>query len=535
MHLGTFVGKATIGSRTTGFQNPDAAGDFVNSTIKTLSRTPRLARSHKRLAATIQALVACACVTIALLYAWQTVAAWRAVERAAAREAVNLAGSLSEQTASSFDTTDAVLQRMYFWASKRGVAPPMRPLLRDLLSVRTPSMAGIGELAFFDASGKRVVYSGPPISDQIVSSDQRAFAWHSAHSSLDPYVGAPVSSANSASVITLSRRFNDARGHFAGMVLAAIRIDALRPLFDAVDVGRSGAVTLALNDGTIILRKPFSYGLIGVTKPHALITLRAQMTTSGTAMQRSSIDGEERLFAFHRVKRFPLLVIVGLGVAETFAEWRFSSILDLAGACGILLTIVLLARGLLAELRRNARTQAQLSHYALTDGLTGLSNRRELDTRVARECAAAIRDGSYLSLMMIDVDFFKKFNDRYGHQRGDEALQQVAACLRQHCTRPRDVVARYGGEEFAVLLPSTPAAGARVLAEKVRLSVVESGLEHADSPYGVVTVSIGIAETGPAVRHTPAELIRLADALLYDAKDAGRNRTIAATEEPLLF
>jgi diguanylate cyclase (GGDEF)-like protein len=479
--------------------------------------------------------VAFACGMIALLYAWQTVAAWRAVERAAEREAINLAGSLSEQTASSFDTTDAVLQRMYFWANKRGVEPPKRPLLRDLLSVRTPSMAGIGELAFFDAAGERVVRSGPPLSAEVLSSERRALAWHAAHASLDPFVVAPVSGADSASVITISRRFNDERGRFAGMVLAAIRIAVLRPLTDAVDVGRTGSVNLTLTDGTLVLHKPFSYALVGAVNQNPQVILRARTATSGIITLRSTIDGEERLFAFHRVKRFPLLDIVGLGVAERFAEWRDSSILGLVGVSGILLTIVLLMRRLLAELRRNARTQAQLSHYAWTDGLTGLSNRRQLDASVARECAASKRDGSTLSLMMIDVDLFKRFNDRYGHQRGDEALKQVAACLRLHCTRPRDVVARYGGEEFAVLLPSTATTGAQVLAEKIRRSVADSQLAHADSPYGVVTVSIGIAETGPGTHHTPAELIRLADALLYEAKEAGRNRTFAATEAPMLF
>jgi diguanylate cyclase (GGDEF)-like protein len=242
----------------------------------------------------------------------------------------------------------------------------------------------------------------------------------------------------------------------------------------------------------------------------------------------SPVDGKRRIVAFRRVTHFPLVVVVDFGVSETFAEWRFFSVLSFLGAFAVIATNVALARGLIAELRRTARAQMRLSHYASMDGLTGVFNRREFDVAIEREWRNSLRDRSALALLMIDVDLFKTYNDRYGHQRGDDALRQVAACLRRHCARPRDIVARYGGEEFAVLLPSTPADGAKALAEDVRLAVAECRIEHVDSPYGTVTLSIGLAEMTPDADNAPADIIRRADAALYAAKRGGRNRVIAA-------
>jgi two-component system chemotaxis family response regulator WspR len=131
---------------------------------------------------------------------------------------------------------------------------------------------------------------------------------------------------------------------------------------------------------------------------------------------------------------------------------------------------------------------------------------------------------------MVDVDYFKAYNDRYGHQRGDDALKEVAACLQQHCTRPRDLVARYGGEEFAVLLPSTSTDGARIIAEKVRIAVAACGLPHEGSSHGHVTVSVGVGEIRPSTTNAPADLIRTADELLYESKRTGRNRVASAAD-----
>ena len=170
-----------------------------------------------------------------------------------------------------------------------------------------------------------------------------------------------------------------------------------------------------------------------------------------------------------------------------------------------------------------------LRNWVYLDGLTGVHNRRFFEERLASEWARAARSGAALSAVMIDVDFFKRFNDHYGHQAGDDCLRRVAACLRAGLKRPGDLVARYGGEEFVCLLPDTPLEGALALARQLGQDVQSLGIEHAHSDVAPhVTVSLG-ACTGLAVAGSPAaELVRQADTQLYSAKSRGRNRSSAA-------
>lgn len=169
----------------------------------------------------------------------------------------------------------------------------------------------------------------------------------------------------------------------------------------------------------------------------------------------------------------------------------------------------------------------QLNHLALRDGLTGLFNRREFDERFERECRASQRTNTPLSLLMIDIDYFKGFNDSQGHQQGDECLQRVAAVIEQSMQRGRDLAARYGGEEFICLLPETDQEGAAAVAEKVRVAVERLAIPHKDGGReGVVTISVGVA-TAALCAGNGSELLRRADASLYKAKAEGRNRVVS--------
>jgi diguanylate cyclase (GGDEF)-like protein/PAS domain S-box-containing protein len=184
---------------------------------------------------------------------------------------------------------------------------------------------------------------------------------------------------------------------------------------------------------------------------------------------------------------------------------------------------LLYAKGVLEK--NNSRLQLLSSQ----DSLTGLANRREFDRALDQEIGRATCSGASLALLMIDVDFFKKYNDRYGHPSGDLCLQQVADALRLNIKRPGDLVARYGGEEFAVLLPSTGLDGAKVLAENIRATLLRLALPHADSPVGTVTLSIGLntLEPGSGIQ-SAKELVKSADEALYAAKAAGRNTAFSA-------
>ncbi len=173
-----------------------------------------------------------------------------------------------------------------------------------------------------------------------------------------------------------------------------------------------------------------------------------------------------------------------------------------------------------------------LARMAQIDGLTGLANRRRFDEVLDSEWQRAVRVQTWLSLIMLDIDHFKKYNDFYGHPVGDACLQQVACSLETTSTRASDLVARYGGEEFAVLLPGNGPAGALGVAEKIAAGVQALNIEHADSPVStVVTMSIGIASVVPTSRGSAAQLIASADEYLYAAKQQGRDRICCKKEE----
>ena len=178
-----------------------------------------------------------------------------------------------------------------------------------------------------------------------------------------------------------------------------------------------------------------------------------------------------------------------------------------------------------------AQANQKLAAIAATDGLTGVPNRRTFDAALEAEIRCAWRDASDLSLLIFDIDWFKEYNDHYGHQAGDECLQRVARALESAVRRPRDLLARYGGEEFVALLPQTDLKGATIVAEAVRCAVEALRLEHVSVANGVVTVSIGAATSSRAAEGAGNDLLRRADEALYGAKRTGRNCVCAALEE----
>ena len=166
-----------------------------------------------------------------------------------------------------------------------------------------------------------------------------------------------------------------------------------------------------------------------------------------------------------------------------------------------------------------------LRHWVYIDSLTGVPNRRQFDESLTVEWGRATRQGTALSVVLLDVDFFKRYNDHYGHQAGDACLQRVAATLKGSLKRPGDLIARYGGEEFVCLLPDTDLSGALQLAEQLGQQVLAQQIEHAASDVApVLTVSLGVCSKSAGPDGSPAEFLREADAQLYLAKAGGRNR-----------
>lgn len=169
----------------------------------------------------------------------------------------------------------------------------------------------------------------------------------------------------------------------------------------------------------------------------------------------------------------------------------------------------------------------RLTELSNTDGLTSIANRRRLDSALAEEWNRAERAGTSLAIVMIDVDFFKSFNDRYGHLAGDECLKAIARSLDEMARRPGDLAARFGGEEFMAVLPGLDVIEAESWANRLREAVIARAIVHEDSPSGCVTVSGGVASLRPSREGSCSDLVRMADKALYAAKESGRNRVVA--------
>ena len=184
------------------------------------------------------------------------------------------------------------------------------------------------------------------------------------------------------------------------------------------------------------------------------------------------------------------------------------------------------------QLTLKAQTDA-LRMLASLDGLTGVPNRRIFDERLDAEWRACRRSGSPLSLLMVDVDHFKLYNDHYGHLDGDQCLKAIASALASSVERGRDMLARFGGEEFVCLLPDTDLEGAKHIAEKLRQAVEGLAIPHVESKTAAtVTVSLGVATTAQCDALEPPDLLKVADEQLYLAKQSGRNR-VCGVQFPL--
>lgn len=196
------------------------------------------------------------------------------------------------------------------------------------------------------------------------------------------------------------------------------------------------------------------------------------------------------------------------------------------GRSASLLGVITVLQAVLFEITALYRRTVVLAE---ADALTGLANRRGFDRVLAQEWLRAQREQTPIALVIIDVDYFKRFNDRYGHPAGDLCLRQVAALLAGAARRPADLATRLGGEEFALLLPGTDAAGAAHLAWELRAALIALGIPHADGLGGGVTLSAGVAAQYPApVDYGTAALIEAADRALYRAKSEGRDRVAVA-------
>ncbi|MDF1566798.1 MAG: diguanylate cyclase [Spirochaetaceae bacterium] len=228
------------------------------------------------------------------------------------------------------------------------------------------------------------------------------------------------------------------------------------------------------------------------------------------------------IWSIRRVSRPMMRLITGINEWDGLRLPDFGVLTERQDELGILAKSFIRMSG---EVRSKTRS---LEEQAIRDGLTGLLNRRRFDENLGNEWNRSHREQESLSLVMVDIDDFKAYNDTYGHQEGDECLRLVAQACGSAALRPGDLPFRYGGEEFALILSETDAEGAALVAERIRIAIENLNIEHSANPReGKVTASFGVATADSNNRMTKEELLRSADEALYRAKQTGRNRVVS--------
>ena len=456
----------------------------------------------------------------------------------------NMTRALAQHADDTLRSADSVLLGLVERLEADGMNAASLPRLKKLLQASVAELTSLNGIFVYDQEGRWIVHSQNGTPANANNADREYFIHHRLNLDQSAHVGVPIQSRSTGRwIIPVSRRINHSDGTFAGVVLATIDMAYFRAFHESFEIGQSGTIFLALDNGTMLLRRPFSASTIGrdVSKGPVFTHLRAD--GPGTKLLTSKIDQVERLYSYRHIRHYPLVVAVALGKDDIFANWREEA---WRTAMVILLLIVVLSgfglrlvrqigvrERVEAELRAAKKTLEDLNRslelLSLEDSLTGLGNRRRFDLALQAECRHSARYRTPLTLVMIDVDHFKRYNDLYGHPAGDECLRQVGAAVKSARGRACDVATRYGGEEIAVLLPQTEAAGAYAAAERLRLAIETLGIAHAGNPAGHVTVSIGVASFTPSDDpEAPAGLVRAADRALYEAKAAGRNRVSLA-------
>lgn len=444
-----------------------------------------------------------------------------------AREnARNLVLVLERDIARNIELYDLSLQAVVDGVSDPEVMALPAPMRSKVLFDRAASGKYLGTIYVMNEFGDIVLaaHEVPAHAGNFAYRDY--FMYHRTHPGRELFISAPYASRlrNGALTIALSRRLTRADGSFGGVVVGTLSIDYFRALLDGLSVGPGGTAAIIETNGLMINRLPYDPAMVGRNVADSPLFQRAMAESEGAFSGIASIDGTKRLFVYKHLPGLPIIVDVAPAESYIYAEWnkrlgRITLLLVVFSAvivCGALL----LAR----ELGWRQLAESQLRRLARTDALTGLSNRGAFDETLHSEWNRAHRTGRPLSLLFVDIDQFKPYNDYYGHQSGDDVLRAVGQCLRECVRRASDDVARYGGEEFVVTLPDTDEQGATLIAENVRRAVYDLEIEHVGSPYGRVTVSIGVVTSRQDSAPSDVALVRLADAALYQAKSMGRNR-----------
>lgn len=399
-------------------------------------------------------------------------------------------------------------------------------LRRAALFDRAATATYLGSILVLDAEGHITADAATENPGDSHFSDHDFFKVHRDNPDVGLYVGDPYSSPlhRDSLSIPLSRRISHPDGSFAGVVLMDVQLDYFKRLFSPIALGANGSLALIRKDGAMMMRQPFDAKVIGRNIRSASTFKQFISAQEGSFSDTSYLDGTQRLYYFKNLPSLPFIIMVAKAHADIYAVWRQRALIISSVMGTLTLAFIGLSFAFGVQLKRRMRAESELAMLARTDALTGLNNRRRLDEILDQEWLRAKRKQSAFSLLFVDIDWFKAYNDTYGHPAGDSVLAIVAKCIGENIRRPMDSAARYGGEEFVVVLPDTSLEGAAFIAENIRVAISELAIEHTGSEVGYITASIGCATWEPERDLDLSALLHAADEALYSAKTTGRNR-----------
>jgi len=441
-------------------------------------------------------------------------------EESLARQSLeNLAASIDSDISRNIEIYDLSLRAVASNMVMPEIKDVSKPIRQLILFDRAATAKHFGAISVYDARGRLSADASTldPVPEN--RADEEFFRVHRGNPDVGLFISQPMLHRGAYSIV-LSRRITGSDGSFQGVVAGSIRFTYFHELFGRLQLGDGDTICVFRPDRTIITRRPFDLDVIG-KKLGDLPRGKTPTLVEGSAFSGlGPIDDTPRLYV-RVASSSPLTVVVGKPLADVLDLWRIEAIRIGAIMMALIVFVLAVTIFTVREIHRRADAENRLEELATTDALTGLRNRRKFDEEIDREWRRALRHKTPLSLLMIDADHFKAYNDTYGHQAGDQVLVGIAICISDSVKRAGDCAARYGGEEFAVLLPETSAADAVTVAETIRRKVLGWSAEPA-----MVTVSIGIASATPTPALDWPLFVNAADKALYAAKDAGRNRCV---------
>jgi diguanylate cyclase (GGDEF)-like protein len=482
------------------------------------------------------------CLSMVALTAWQV---WnsRSVQISEGEVMTsNLAKSLAQHAQDTFTEADTVLIGLQERMEIDGASPQHLARMSSLLKRHVQALPQLEGLFVYDDKGGWLATSFATIPSNINNADRAYFKHHLSSIDLNVHISHAVRSRSTNNwIIPVSRRFNKPDGSFGGVVLATIRMSYFQQFYDSFQLGEEGAIFLALSDGSIIARRPFKDEYMNKSlQQGSIFSNYLPSSPTGIAVVRALVDNVERMYGYRQLEQYPLVIGAALSKKTILSHWTDETRRAVAMVALMLLGMTMFGLLLLRQIQHGMQAEAGLvdakrglEKLAMYDGLTGLANRRYLDTLLPAELGRALRYSHPVGLIMIDIDYFKAYNDLFGHPGGDDCLQKVAKAIQKSLNRPSDVAIRYGGEEISVLLPGSDLDGSVLVAERIRVNVRELKLVHPGNPTGYVTVSCGVHAYVPdrGDECSGKKLIMNADQALYRAKRDGRNQ-VQANREP---